>query len=864
MHNDRYPGIRLSGKTRTFRGTNLLQIAMPLGGIGAGCICLNGSGGLQDFSIRHHPETSAIPDGHGFSDGAFALLHLPDSGLTRLVEGPLPVEKIYDQGLKAQGFRGGGHEGLPRFAEATFRGEYPFGVVRLRDSNLPIDVTITGFNPFIPLDDRNSGIPCAILEYRLHNHSNQPVPYQFSYHLTHLAPGTDKNAITSRNTVIPGAGVLFTNLEPPASAAFGSAALGVVDFEPKIKAMWFRGGWFDAVSALWREVDSGRFSENDGSAAAQSQGRNGGSILLSGILTAGESITYPIIICWHFPNAHSAYGTLQLPGTGAAVSANGSQHICTDSCLPEWRPYYASQWEDAGEVLKYVRENYPRLRHRTVAFHRALFSSSLPAEMLDAVSANLAILKSPTVLRQENGNIWAWEGCFSERGCCHGTCTHVWNYAQAMPHLFPSLERTLREQELLRSMDSSGHVTFRAALPDGPTRHDFHPASDGQLGGIMKVYREWQISGDAAWLHAIYPFAKRSMDFCINHWDPRRTGLLEEPHHNTYDIEFWGRDGMCSSFYLGALTAMVHLAKDSGHPEDAEFYANLARKGASAIETLFNGEYYQQEVMVSGLDAAPEFEENIQKENPESAALLRQEGPKYQYGNGCLADGVLGAWIASMCGLDSPQSKEHIRSHLAAVFKYNYKPSLKEHPIRQRPGYAMGDEPGLVLCTWPKGSPLTLPFPYSDEVWTGFEYQVASHLILTGQFEQALTIVRAARSRYDGHTRNPWNEYECGSYYARAMSSFGLLLAVSGFRYRAPTGTLEIAPQVDERPFTCFFSTATAWGTLTLESDRLLINLVEGSLAITSLSLTSNQKTTITRVGANIQAGKPFSIPLKR
>ncbi len=208
----------------------------------------------------------------------------------------------------------------------------------------------------------------------------------------------------------------------------------------------------------------------------------------------------------------------------------------------------------------YVREHYPTLRARTQAFHDALFRSTLPAYVLDAVSANLAILKSPTVLRQENGNLWAWEGCFRTSGCCHGSCTHVWNYAQAMPHLFPQLERTLREQELVRSMDEQGHVTFRSALPDGPTHHTFHAASDGQLGGIMKVYREWQISGDRDWLERMYPAAKRSMDYCIATWDPEDEGVLIEPHHNTYDIEFWGPDGMCTSFYLGALAAMAAMA----------------------------------------------------------------------------------------------------------------------------------------------------------------------------------------------------------------------------------------------------------------------------------------------------------------
>ena len=74
------------------------------------------------------------------------------------------------------------------------------------------------------------------------------------------------------------------------------------------------------------------------------------------------------------------------------------------------------------------------------------------------------------------------------------------------PHLYPQLERTLRDLELVRSMDERGHVNFRGAIPDGPVDHNGPAAADGQLGGIMKVYREWQISGDSDWLKkAVYP-----------------------------------------------------------------------------------------------------------------------------------------------------------------------------------------------------------------------------------------------------------------------------------------------------------------------------------------------------------------------
>jgi uncharacterized protein (DUF608 family) len=549
---------------RTFQPPHLLQIALPMGGIGAGCVCLNGYGGLQDFSIRNAPATSAGADRHLPSDAGFAVLHLPGEGITRLVEGPFPPEKIFNLGLRSQGYNGGGFEGLPRFRDCSFRGEYPFGFVDLTDPQVPLAVKITGYNPFVPLDDIASGLPCAILEYTLHNTSNRPVAYQFSYHLSHLAQKGIQTQAASR--AIPGLGVAFSNSDPVDSPAYGSAVLGILSGEPEIKARWFQGGWFDAVSALWREVSSGQFQANAALGHGSPYTRSGGSVLVKGLLAPGEEITYPVVLTWYFPNIADPTRT------------------CGSAACTGWHPYYTTQWKDAVDVLDYVRQHYDSLRSRTLAFHDALFSSSLPDSVLDAVSANLAVLKSPTVLRHDSGDIWAWEGCFCDSGCCPGSCTHVWNYAQAMPHLFPALERTLRQRELKDSMDQQGHINFRAAPPGHATPHDFHAAADGQLGGIMKVYREWQVCGDREWLECMYPLAKRSMDYCIEQWDPRRRGLVEEPHHNTYDIEFWGPDGMCTSFYLGALAAMRALARDAGHPEDAADYEALAQNGAQRMD----------------------------------------------------------------------------------------------------------------------------------------------------------------------------------------------------------------------------------------------------------------------------------------
>jgi len=188
-----------------------------------------------------------------------------------------------------------------------------------------------------------------------------------------------------------------------------------------------------------------------------------------------------------------------------------------------------------------------------------------------------------------------------------------------------------------------------------------------------------------------------------------------------------------------------------------------------------------------------------------------------------------------MCMLEDFIDPEKITSHLLAIHKYNLRNDLSEHANPQRPAYALGHEGGLLLCTWPKGGRLSLPFVYSDEVWTGIEYHVASHLMLMGKVNQGLEIVRLCRNRYDGRVRNPFDEYECGHWYARAMSSYGLLQGLTGLRYDAVDKTLYIGSRIGD--FTCFLSTNTGFGTVTLKGGKASVNIAYGSIPVEKIKI---------------------------
>ncbi|HEY2835057.1 MAG TPA: GH116 family glycosyl hydrolase, partial [Rhizomicrobium sp.] len=310
---------------------------------------------------------------------------------------------------------------------------------------------------------------------------------------------------------------------------------------------------------------------------------------------------------------------------------------------------------------------------------------------------------------------------------------------------------------------------------------------------------------------------------------PGHRGLVEDPHHNTYDIEFWGPDGMCSSFYLGALRAAAEIGRALSDRQS--LYESLAAKAKQRLESeLFNGEYFQQKVERAGFNGPFPLKTGFFKEySPDTVALFEKEGPKYQYGEGCLSDGVLGAWMALVCGVGEPLDRAKVTAHLAAIHRHNLKPNLSSFANPQRPTYAAGNDGGLLLCTWPRGGALSLPFVYSNEVWTGIEYQCASHMIRMGLVAEGLEVVRTCRARYDGRVRNPFDEYEYGHWYARAMSSYALLEAMSGARFDAVEKILYLKPAI-KVDFRSFLSTATGFGTVGVKGGKPFVEVVAGQI----------------------------------
>lgn len=759
------------------------QAKFLLGGIGTGNVSLGSRGQLCDWEIFNKPSK-----GRKISNTFFAIR-------TETPEGAVDCKILESQILppyeEPVGYPAWESAGIPRFKNARLNGEVSLAIVEFEDTTLPVEVRLEALSPFIPLDVKNSAIPAVSLKYNVKNKTQSLLKVSVCGTLSNpigfcgyapfglmLTEGNKTNGYREDERL---RGIFYTNDLPPDDLRAGSMALTAAGkHHVTCKPQWLESGWWDGNHDFWDDfAGDGRLEPAVQDEIYLSRIRKGpmpiktGSLCMDFTLQPGGEDNAEFVLSWYFPERKGYWDGQIIP-------------------IPEKKStvknYYASLFGDAWDVARYFEENEEYLKRNSRLFREALYASTLPANVIDALSANLTVIRSTTCFLINDGTFLSWEGCTNTMGSCEGNCTHVWNYAQSMAFLFPKLEHDMRRTEFLLETDKKGEMAYRSNCVIGGERYTgIPPAVDGQMGSVIRLYRDWKLSGDFSMLRELWEGARHALEYALTVWDSDGDFVLDAEQHNTYDIEFYGKNSMTNSIFFAALKAAAMMAAQLGYYDLEEKYLKVLKDGSVKMDQeLYNGEYYIQIV-------------------PENA--IRH----YQYFSGCLSDQVFGQQLAHVAGLGYILPKEHVTSALQAIFHNNFIEGFQKHLNVQR-AYAINDESGLILCSWPRGGRPKVPFVYSDEVWTGIEYQVASHLVYEGQNELAFKIVEGVRQRYDGVKRNPWNEVECGNHYVRSMASWGLLLALSGYTYDLPNNRIGFAPRIYADDFSCFFSTAKCWG----------------------------------------------------
>ena len=333
------------------------------------------------------------------------------------------------------------------------------------------------------------------------------------------------------------------------------------------------------------------------------------------------------------------------------------------------------------------------------------------------------------------------------------------------------------------------------------------------------------MSTDDAFLKTLWPKIKLAMQ-CLVKMDDGE-GILEGAQHNTLDQPWFGKVAWLSSLYVAAARACEEMAREVGDDAYARQMRQIVQRGSKNIDReLFNGQYYLQ---------IPD------KQHRKSVGSY----------NGCEIDQVFGQSWAYQVSLGRILHESNVKKALASLWKYNFTPDVGPFRATNKPGrwYALAGEGGLLMCSWPQGDAARVQEGfdyYFNECMTGFEYQVAGHMIWEGMVQEGLAVTRAVHDRYHAARRNPWNEVECGDHYARAMASYGVFLAACGYEYHGPKGYLAFAPRLRPENFRAAFTAAEGWGSFAQQrngaAQQETIELKSGKLRLRRLAFALAEK----------------------
>lgn len=797
---------------------NTPTASFPLGGIGAGSVGLCTNGALCNWEIFNRPNRGSINPFSHFAVKAEKNGRVLDF---RVLQGDFSGDAMgkADTGrgemyVYGNGIDRGTMAGVRHFENTRFSAFFPEARIKFSDTHFPGRVTLRALSPFIPMNAFDSSLSCAMFEFDVENTGEGAIDYTVAFTVNNLFGGARRN----EKTEVSGAGAMYFDSDTAEdSADFGNMTVLCPDGQMSYQEHWYRGGWFDELCTFIRDFSAPGDLKNRTYGEPSKCPTDAATVASRINLEQGERGCARFILCWYAPNFIKYW----------------------DARRQKMRNYMSECFSSSKEIAAYCLKNYRRLWDDTELFVRAFESQTMPEEMKEAVQASFAVLKSTVCVRLADGTLWGWEGVTEKSGSCEGSCSHVWNYAQLAAFLFPELERTVREAEYRYSVDGDGKMAFRLLLPPGDCRSGFRACADGQMGTVIKTYREWKLGAGDEFIRSKWEKIKSLVSYAWSdknpdRWDPDASGMLSGRCHHTLDMELFGASSWLQGYYLGALKACAEMADAVGDGTAKVRFEEVLEKGSAATEAeLFGGEYYCQKTELSDLSVLDGYDMG---ELINSDGYINEEAGevKYQIGDGLAITAVSGDWQSRTAMLGSVLDEEHTRSTLAAMMKYNFK-SMRDIDNPCRVFAADGDR-GLIICSWDGAARRpAIPLTYAEECMTGFEYAAACAMIQHGMTDEALQTVSAVRNRYTGGRRDPWAEIECGASYARSMASYTLVTAYSGF-YADLTRGRRLMGFSPVREGEYFWSLDGAWGTVKCKEEHIAIRILWGKTELSGIA----------------------------
>ncbi len=793
------------------------NISFPIGGIGTGCIGLSGNGELNDWEIFNRPNKNSR---NGYSHFAVKATRGGKS-IAKVLHGDTN-ENLLGISCASSGHYGFGFgpranslAGFPHFKNHVFEGNFPLAKITFSDDDFPAIVRLCAFNPFIPHDDFNSSLPAGFFVWEIENTTDEVIDFALACSVQNPAEDTFNKDVSDNGF----SGVFFgCGDKKENEKGYSDLCILTDNSDSVVQEYWFRGGWQDSCTMYWKNflymdrMPARTYSDVGGS--------DHGTVVSHVTVEPHKKALLRFIISWNVPIAYNYW----------TPSDNE----------PTWKNYYATQFENSVATAKYALKNFDYLYEKTKLFSDTLQSCTLSDSVKDAISSNLSVLKSPTALRLEDGSFWGWEGGSEKTGTCYGTCQHVWNYAYVMPFLFPKLERSIRENTVKYALQERGATLFRVDLPLKKDEETTMTCVDGQMGEVIKFYREWKLSGDNEWLKEHAESIFKMLEYAWSdknpgRWDANMDGVIEGLQHHTLDMELLGPNSWLEGFYLLALDCGAKIAAFLGDKSREELYRKLYNNGKAWMnENLFNGKYYFHKIDLSDKALLESFGVEKHYWNSEVNEI------KYQVADGCIIDQMLADWHASILGSESVFDSDKKKIALENLYKNNFKDSMRKVTNMWR-NFSLNDEQGAVICSYPDDVRVpAIPIPYCEETMTGFEYALAGLMISEGFTDKGEQIVKGVRDRYDGEKRNPWNEIECGNNYARSMASYALIPIYSGFKFDMTEKYIGFDPKTEKGRY--LFSVGDSWGAVDFDNSGYKLEILGNALVLNSISLPEGDK----------------------
>ncbi len=703
---------------------------------------------------------------------------------------------------------------------------FPFTRMIFTDPEMPFDIHLDAFSPFIPHDAKNSSLPGAYFNFNVEATGDREVKVFLIATLRNLVGYDliDKYFVSQPHSGNGYKGFTMTcgGMDPGHTSTGEMGIFSLSDRSSYYLGWEHKHPYYEKliVSEKFEDINDtdGRNMEIDGKTRARNSGNNDqrcfSSIGVDQILSPGQSFSHSFVLSWYFPNRYG--GITGNPDVGE------KDYVLDVEQTRILGHYYNNFFNSNEEIGNYLKDNQEELTLKTNKFQNDFYNSSLPQFVLNQVNSQFNTFISSSIFSKK-GTFAIREGMTPEKPWGpFGTIDVSLYGSSSIIALFPELQKNMMHaHRRIQSDEGEIHHGLQADidLEHNGTWGVFHRI-DLVPNYIQLVLRDFFWTGDREYLESMWPSVKNGIDYILTSRDedhdmmPDMEGIM-----CSYDnFPMYGLASYIQSQWLASMASTKKAALVMGDQATFKLADEILKKGTALMEEkLWNGDYYMLSNDYNGDRGTDE---------------------------GVLTDQLVGQWMAHQSGLGYLVDRGRVKLALASVMDYSFEEGF-----------------GLRNCTWPFYPELypihetNLWVDQANTCWTGVELAFASLLIYEGMVEEGEKVIKAVDDRYR-KAGLYWDHQEFGGHYYRPMSAWSILHSYLGLGIS--NGDYLFKPKLNEKEYTLFFSHGNGTAHYKKVTDQISILVRSGTMSISSLKLedpeSAGKKPAITVNGQQLKA----------